>query len=263
MELFVCSLLIVDVFLQTIGFGTLYLKSWTNVFDSFMVVLYLVLTLASLNSEQQTRVRLSGILKVCRVIVLVRYLVIVKLRAERRLKFNFELGSNEEDAAAEFQTVQEKVINKLGNILFRLDKHDSAVKDLEYCLKRIASGNLYDGVDMFDDSDDISHSSSDDSSDSDKSENDDVINPELVRQARENAALNRGEGEGAVNTKLLGTKAGSVKTQARDTLKIEKTSSKDLKRRHTIAVGLGGNSKKQQLKAWYDQFSVNKDKKKK
>jgi hypothetical protein len=57
-----------------VGYGLLYLKEYKNIFDSLIVVIYFGLILLSIGAENTLLVKIRGVLRVVRVIVLVRYL---------------------------------------------------------------------------------------------------------------------------------------------------------------------------------------------
>ena len=49
--------------------------------------------------------------------------------------------------------MEERVVRGLQGVLSRIDKNDPAVDDLEYAIKQITSYNLYEGLDLSDESD--------------------------------------------------------------------------------------------------------------
>ena len=105
----------------------------------------------------------------------------------------------------------------LHSVLSRIDKNDHAVDELEYAIKMITSNNLYEGFQF------SSDNSSDDDDESDS-----------VGQLANNNAI-------AVHERASLPSDATEQKRLIDLSKVSSNQSKDMKRRHTIAVGLGGN----------------------
>lgn len=150
-ELFTCCLFVMDQLVQVYGYGWMYLQTGVNIFDTCMVTVYLAVLIVTLKIDFETLYKIKGILRVIRVIVLVRYLQILKTKSQRHKFFKFDFQTYDEH---DFVTVEEIVVKKLTNIIYRADSNDPAVVDLEYVIKQIANHSLYEGVDFMEDNDD-------------------------------------------------------------------------------------------------------------
>ena len=139
-----------DMVLHAIGYGYLYMKECLHMVDAFLMLLYvgLLITESQLSGVDQLKWR--GILRIVRVIVILRRFDVVTQKLRRRAKLNQYSATPKSN---EVQTVEERVVRGLQEVLSRIDKNDAAVDHLEYAIKQITSYNLYEGLDLSDESD--------------------------------------------------------------------------------------------------------------
>lgn len=137
-ELFILFIFCVDIGARIYAFRMLYLRDKLNRIDIFIVILAIIFTILDININDRKAkavLRLRGVFRLLRVAILIRKLD--ELRNSRKAKMKSEIDYSD------FKSPFERTIEILTNLKECLEDQ-KYVKDLNYCIKHISNGKLYE-----------------------------------------------------------------------------------------------------------------------
>jgi len=126
--------------LNFIGFGTLFLKDYWNIADVTVILLAIVLVILDMTlsgGSLSGLLKLRGLFRLLRIGILLRkFDAIRKKSAARRKMFGRDIYN--------VMAPSELVIEILSNIRDMIQNDDKMLEDVNYCIKMISSGKLYE-----------------------------------------------------------------------------------------------------------------------
>lgn len=140
-ELAILGLFVIEIALHIYAYNLLYLRDIWNLIDFIVIILSVIFVLLDMflpESGFKNILRIRGIFRMLRVFLLVRKLN--TLRVKREL-----LKQGLTDLGYDLRSPLEKVIDILKEIQSKMHSDEDKIKtDIDYCLKIIQSGKLYE-----------------------------------------------------------------------------------------------------------------------
>lgn len=139
-ELVFLFIFCVEISLNMIGFGVLFIKDWWNIADVTVIILaivFVILDMTLQNSSLSGLFRLRGLFRLLRVGILIRKFDSIRKKSKARKQMK---GRDIYHVASPAEIVNE-ILCEIRDLI---DNDEKMLEDINYCIKMVSSGKLYE-----------------------------------------------------------------------------------------------------------------------
>lgn len=139
-ELVFLFIFCIEISLNIIGFGCLFVKDWWNIADITVIILaivFVILDMTLQNSSLSGLFRLRGLFRLLRVGILIRKFDSIRKKSKARKQMK---GRDIYHVASPAEIVNE-ILCEIRDLI---DNDDKMLEDINYCIKMVSSGKLYE-----------------------------------------------------------------------------------------------------------------------
>lgn len=141
-ELVILAIFCLDIALHIFAYGVYYLKDVWNIADLIVILFSVAAVLLDIFVNNETLsgiLKIRGLMRLVRIFILLRKVNTIRVKRDRRLKMQ-----QSQIKGIDLRTPQEIILGMLSNLRERVDQKDKCLTDLNYCIKMIASNQLYE-----------------------------------------------------------------------------------------------------------------------
>jgi len=145
LELMFLFVFCVEISLNFIGFGWLFIKDWWNIGDITVIILAIIFVILEMVIDDGTLnsvLRIRGLFRLLRVGILIRKVDSIRQKSQARKR-------NQIRDIYHVSSPAEIVNEILTDIRNMVQNDDRMIEDLNYCIKMISSGKLYE-INLYD-----------------------------------------------------------------------------------------------------------------